>query len=327
MSIGDTYYCRGDDTIRFNERTEKILKLLAEADENRLFSNKEIEDEADLSKKTVIRHLNRLEENEVIHRNTDTRPSEIKLKENAKWIVRNLSSRTKDKRIMDDTSIENMSSKVSYDESGVCKTTAYRSLGEEGTIEGTVEIQDEEYPLEEVAGSLLNAVEENIEDKLQEIASQLFEEKIENYDVREGKSGNAVIGVKKDKIAEAIVESSRFRIDKEKGRRYRDPVESISSKDIKSALLDDPATVGYLEGDAEEAREEFLDRFKLNEEKTLSEVDENLEEVWKHLDVFTEEEEELIQEVLEEIKDMRRGELMMTLTRSSAGIEYIEKEE
>lgn len=325
MSASDTYSCRGDDTIRFNDSTEEILKLLEAAEEEKMFSNKEIEENTGLSKKTVIRHLNRLEENEVIHRNTDTRPSEIKLKENARWLVSNLSSRTKDKRIINDTSIENMSSKVNYnEESGVCKISAYRNLGEKSTIEEDVEIQGEEYPIEEVTGSLLNTIEGNIEDKLQDKASRIFEEKIENYDVREGNNGNPVIGVIKDKIAKAIVESSRFRIDKEKGKHYKDPVESLSSKEVKSALLNHPAAISYLEGDVEGATDEFLKRFKLNEEKTLSEAEEDLEKVWKPIDVFTEEEEELIQEIFEKIKEIRRGELMITLTRSSAGIKHQE---
>jgi uncharacterized membrane protein len=320
VSLVDTYSCRGDDTIRYTESTEKILKLLAEADKDKLFSNKEIGNKTGLSKKSVIRHLNRLEENEIIDRNTDTRPSETKLKENARWLVRNLSSRTKDKRIMKNTSIENMSSKVNYEDNyGVCKITAFRNLGEKSTIEGSMEIQDKNYPIDDVAGRLLSSIEENIEDKLQDIASRMFEEKVDNYDVRRGKTGNSVIGVVKDEITEAIVESSRFRIEKKKGKQYKDPVDSLSSKSIKSALLNHKAAVSYLGGDAEEATDEFLDRFKLNEEKTLSEVEKDLEQVWNHIDVFTKEEEKLIQEILEEITEIRRGELMITLTRSSAG--------
>ncbi len=309
---------REEGYVHYNRTMDCILQVLHNSDKEE-FSVNEIVDRVPYERDAVSRNLGRLKESNLIIKDESTRPHAIRINEDYKQVIYSFSSRFSDEKSIKHTKPQNTSVKINLDGEKSYKTAVYHGLEDNSILEEEIVIGEEKVSMDKLLGKIIRKIEEEKTIELEDYASEIYDDLLEEYDVREELESTEKVtiiksflkGVKKN--PEEMESSHKIFL-------------PLHDKKPKYLLLKHGASIFlHLEDSiGMEDIEDVLSEIKLETMKpqisdTISyeEVKASLDVALEQIDVFTNEELEFLEELLQQIEHKYDGETILTVSKDA----------
>jgi len=322
------------DSININRTQKKIIYLLSEEHKN--YSKTEIADELDLKRQTIHKHLPELRELGIVTVDDSKRKHRVKLSEEYSDLSQVLTSKSLDNYRINHTSPKNAAIEIGHTQKGYgFKAAAYRTTNNQ-ILNKKLRLKEGSYTIEEILNKILEEAEDQTQRDLKKKSEKIFEELIEDHDVRE-----KYLRTEKNSFIDALIKSTQKYSQIIDVAGYDKIDEELFQEDIPLILLRyRPHIINWMGGDTERYKEEIREKsseLSTSKKATLkhnSKPDEvrKVLEVTKetkneastpeqqnprrHIEVLTEKEEELLENLLKEIQSLKKGDMILTVTKN-----------
>ena len=299
---------------------EEILTVLGELNREEHLNVGEIVDKVSYGKRSVLENIQHLEDDNLVKREKVGREHHISLNHDHLDIVSNITKRRRDVREINNTQPQNISLNYRRKNEENYSSAIYKSLGVESIFNRNITVTEENVPIYVLLEKIIDKVEDRQHKELKKQASNIFDELIEEYNVREKLPKNH-----KRTVVNAVCNNLND-VNESYGDFDYGHLPAISIRPEYIFLIHSPAVIMDLSGgtvemeDIEEARDTIeQDLKKMDEGKPVLEEpsNERLVESLRAVSVFTKEEVEFFKDFFSKVSERKQGKPIVTVTKPS----------
>lgn len=298
----------------------EILSKLGKLSKEEYLTVGEIADRVSFSERAVKDNIGYLEEEKLIQREKEGVEHHISLNHEHLDMVSNITKRRRDVREIKNTKAQDISLNFRRKNEENYSSAIYKSLGVESIFDRNITVAEENVPIYVLLEKIIDKVEDRQHKELKKQASNIFDELIEEYDVREKLPKNH------KRTAVNAVCNNLNNVNESYGDFDYGHLPAISIRPEYIFLIHSPAVIMDLSGgtvemkDIEEARDTIeQDLKKMDEGKPVLEEpsNERLVESLSAVSVFTEEEVEFFKDFFSKVSERKQGKPLVTVTKPS----------